>query len=193
MTRTDVMASSRPQTAAPKSRASRATRWLAVLPIVLTLGLALLAPGSAFAATETNSSGYGQEPNKPETGTSPRKKRRPRRPRLSETTPTTTTTPENRQNAALHGLRPAVELRCRPAPDGSRLLDRRRAAPPAPRRRALASATFVQQHAGRAAALTGRRLAAFKTACRRCARRVDCRPWLDAHASRLHRSCCCSC
>jgi hypothetical protein len=95
MTRTDVMASSRPQTAgAANTRTSRAARRLMVLPVVL-LGMALLAPGSAFAASET-SSGYNQEPNKPSTGTSPSKETTtpattPSTTPSSEATPTTTT------------------------------------------------------------------------------------------------------
>ena len=89
MTRTDVMASSRPRTA---GAAKRSGRRLAVLPIVLLLGLALLAPGSAFAATETTSSGYNSEPNKPSTGTSPSKETEPTTTPTT-TTPTTTTSP----------------------------------------------------------------------------------------------------
>jgi hypothetical protein len=88
MTRTDVMASSRPRTvgAAPNKRGSKALRGLLALPLVLLLALALMAPGTAFAATETTpTSGYNQEPNEPKTtpttGTSPSKE---------EGTPTTT-------------------------------------------------------------------------------------------------------
>jgi len=86
MTRTDVMASSRPRTAGAAKRVG--IRRLAVLPIVLLLGMALLAPGAALAASESNSSGYNQEPNKPSTGTSPSKETTTP---SSETTPTTTT------------------------------------------------------------------------------------------------------
>jgi len=58
---------------------------------VLLLGMALLAPGSALAASESNtSSGYNQEPNKPSTGTSPSKE---------TTTPKTTTTPTTEKAA----------------------------------------------------------------------------------------------
>ncbi len=100
MTRTDVMASSRPRTAgaAPKRNGSRATRWLTVLPIVLMLGMALFVPASALAATETNaSSGYESEPNRPETETKPSKETEPSKEKsepTSEATPTTTTAPE---------------------------------------------------------------------------------------------------
>jgi hypothetical protein len=69
MTRTGVMASSRPQTvgAAPNSRrSSSALRGLLVLPAILALVLAL-APGLAAAAEPT--SGYSSEPNKPSTTT----------------------------------------------------------------------------------------------------------------------------
>jgi hypothetical protein len=75
MTRTDVMASSRPRTAgAANTKASRAMRRLMALPAVLLLGMALLAPGSALAASESNtSSGYNQHPNNPTTATPPSK------------------------------------------------------------------------------------------------------------------------
>ena len=74
MTRTDVMASSRPRTpgAALKTR-----RKLVSLPILLLTALALVVPGSARGAEGT--SGYNQEPPKPTTTT--------------ETTPTPSTTP----------------------------------------------------------------------------------------------------
>ena len=65
-----------------------------VLPVLLLLGMALLAPGSALAASESStSSGYGQEPNKPSTGTSPSKETTtPSTTPSSTTTPTTTST-----------------------------------------------------------------------------------------------------
>jgi hypothetical protein len=75
MTRTDVMASSRPQAidAAPMRRGSTGImRRLAVVPAVLLLAMALVGPSTAFAA-EPTTSGYNQEPNKPSTGTSPSK------------------------------------------------------------------------------------------------------------------------
>ncbi len=108
MTRTDVMASSRPRTAGatPKSTRSSATRWLTVLPIVLMLGMALYAPGSALAATETTSSGYEQEPNKPSTGTSPSKETEPAKEKSEPTseTPTTTTSPETAKTLPFTGF-----------------------------------------------------------------------------------------
>jgi hypothetical protein len=73
MTRTDVMASSRPQTvgAAPIGRgSSRALRGLWALSTVALLALALLLPGAAVAAEPT--AGYNQEPNKPKTTTTPK-------------------------------------------------------------------------------------------------------------------------
>jgi hypothetical protein len=108
MTRTDVMASSRPLTtgAAPKTRGSSARRMLVALPILLLSSLALLAPGSALAATETTpTSGYNQEPNKPtttattpaptpSTGTSPSKEEgTPTTSTPKETSPTTSSSP----------------------------------------------------------------------------------------------------
>ncbi len=86
MTRTDVMASSRPRTpgAVRKTR-----RKLVSLPILLVVGLALLAPTSAFAAEET--SGYNQTPTTPTTTstTTP----------TTPTTPTTGTSPESAEKA----------------------------------------------------------------------------------------------
>jgi hypothetical protein len=105
MTRTDVMASSRPQTvgAASKRRGFR-LRALAIFPLALLMAMALLAPGVASAATETGTkSGYNQEPEKPSTGTSPSKetsepsKEEP----ASETTPTTTSTPSSEKAKTL--------------------------------------------------------------------------------------------
>jgi cytoskeletal protein RodZ len=77
MTRTDVMASSRPQAVGvAKSRkgSSGALSRLLVLPI-LVLAIAVALPAAAVAATSTTptTSGYSQEPNKPSTGTSPAK------------------------------------------------------------------------------------------------------------------------
>jgi cell division septation protein DedD len=88
MTRTDVMASSRPRNpgVAPSGTGSSTIlRGLRALPIALLLALAVLLPSTAIAA-EPGTSGYGygtQEPNKPSTSTTP------------TTTPqTTTTTPK---------------------------------------------------------------------------------------------------
>ncbi len=75
MTRTDVMASSRPQAIdeAPMRRGSTGImRRLAVVPAVLLLAMALVGPSTAFAA-EPTTTGYNQEPKKPSTGTSPSK------------------------------------------------------------------------------------------------------------------------
>jgi hypothetical protein len=84
MTRTDVMASSRPRTpgAVRKTR-----RKLVSLPILLVMGLALLAPTSAFAAEET--SGYNQTPTTPTTTATT----------TPATTPTTGTSPESAEKA----------------------------------------------------------------------------------------------
>jgi hypothetical protein len=100
MTRTDVMASSRPQTpgAAPMNKRSSTVRALVALPIVLLMALALLAPGTAVAAEET--SGYNQTPTTPAptptTGTSPTKSSEEPTKTTStpkETTPTSSTSP----------------------------------------------------------------------------------------------------
>jgi hypothetical protein len=93
MTRTDVMASSRPQNVnAVRSRKHR-RRILCALPVALLLALAVALPGTALAA-----SGYAQEPNKPatttpKTGTLPSKEAaKPTPTPASETVPTTTST-----------------------------------------------------------------------------------------------------
>ncbi len=85
MTRTDVMASSRPLT---PDVARKTRRKLVSLPILMVMGLALLAPTSAFAAEET--SGYGQTPTTPTTNTTPT---------TPATTPTTGTSPESAEKA----------------------------------------------------------------------------------------------
>jgi hypothetical protein len=85
MTRTDVVASSRPQkaSAAPKRKGSaRAMRRLVVLPVAFALTMALVLPTTALAAEGL--SGYNSKPT-PTTGTSPSKEK---------STPTKTTAPE---------------------------------------------------------------------------------------------------
>lgn len=107
MTRTDVMASSRPQTAgaAPMRRGSTGMRRLSLLPVVLLAVMALVGPGTALAATETSSkSGYGTQPTTPttpSTGTSPSKESSS--PKTSttpskETEPTTTSAPSTAES-----------------------------------------------------------------------------------------------
>src|SRR5271166_6003752 len=69
MTRTDVVASSRPQAVgAPSMKigSPRALRRLLVLPVALLLGVALVAPTMALGATAT---GYSQTPPPPTTPT----------------------------------------------------------------------------------------------------------------------------
>ena len=84
MTRTDVLASSRPQIAGavPMRRgSSRALRRLSVLPVGLLLAVALVVPTTAFAANSTtgynqtppSTTGYNQTP--PSAGTSPSKEK----------------------------------------------------------------------------------------------------------------------
>jgi uncharacterized membrane protein len=100
MTRTDVVASSRPQKAdaAPSRKgSSSALRKLAVLPVAFALVMAFIVPTSAFAAEE-GLSNYNNKPTTtsttptattpattPTSGTSPEK---------AESTPTKTTAPE---------------------------------------------------------------------------------------------------
>ncbi len=107
MTRTDVMASSRPRTpdAARKTR-----RKLVSLPILLLTALALVAPGSALAAETTPTSGYNQEPNKPPTTTTTT---------TPTTTPTTTTTPSTGTSPSKEEGTPATTAEKTPAPTES--------------------------------------------------------------------------
>jgi hypothetical protein len=99
MTRTDVMASSRPLTpgAAPMKNRTSTRRALVALPIVLLMALALLVPGAAVAAEEPTS-GYNQTPTTPattpSTGTSPSKEEgTPATTTPKETEPTTSSAP----------------------------------------------------------------------------------------------------
>jgi hypothetical protein len=97
MTRTDVMASSRPRTAgaAPiRGGSSGIRRGLLVLPVLLLMAFALATPGAAVAAgTSTTESGYNQKPNEPKEGTSPSKETTaPTTTKKSE--PATTAQPE---------------------------------------------------------------------------------------------------
>ena len=91
MTRTDVMASSRPRTAGettnPKSFA-RVRRALLLIPVLALLALTLAGPGSAFGAEGT--SGYGSTPTTP-------------------TTPTGTTTPTGSTSPSKESEKPASE------------------------------------------------------------------------------------
>ena len=93
MTRTNVMASSRPQAAdkaTTRSGSSRARRRLVILPVVLALGLAPAAPVLAAGSANPALNGYSEK-NKPNTpagsGTSPSKSTKP------PTTPAKTVSP----------------------------------------------------------------------------------------------------
>jgi hypothetical protein len=89
MTRTDVMASSRPLTPGTtptRSGSARLARRLAVIPATL-LAIALIGPGTALAAEGT--SGYGSEPPKTTTTTTTTPTTTP----TTETSPTGTTSP----------------------------------------------------------------------------------------------------
>jgi hypothetical protein len=88
MTRTDVMASSRPQTvraALNTKRSRRAPRRLALAPLALFLTIALVGPTAAFAAGEATT-GYSQTPPPPTTT--------PTTTTPTTTTPSTGTSPE---------------------------------------------------------------------------------------------------
>ena len=91
MTRTDVMASSRPHTEGAVSMRSSMpglTRRLSAISALLLLALALALPAAAFAAEPTT--GYNQTPTTPKTGTSPSKEEKTP---ASEPAPEKTTTP----------------------------------------------------------------------------------------------------
>ena len=98
MTRTDVVASSRPQKvgAAPKRKgSSSAIRRLVVLPVVLALTMALVLPTAAFAAEGL--SGYN---SKPKSETSPSKE---------SSTPTKTTAPETTSSEPTTSTEPTAK------------------------------------------------------------------------------------
>jgi hypothetical protein len=104
MTRTDVVASVRPQAqeaASMKRRSPRALRRLSVLPIALLVAVALAVPTTALAAS-TGTTGYNQTPPAPASGTSPskeastpKKETAPAKATSTPTTTTTTTTPKS--------------------------------------------------------------------------------------------------
>jgi hypothetical protein len=98
MTRTDVMASSRPHTegaVSMRSGTSGVMRRLSAISALLLLALALALPGAAFAASEPTT-GYNQTPTTPTTGTSPSKEEKP----ASEPAPEKTTTTPTAEKAS---------------------------------------------------------------------------------------------
>jgi hypothetical protein len=108
MTRTDVVASSRPQKAgaAPMRKgSSSAMRRLLVLPVAFALTMALALPATALAAEE-GLSGYNNKPTTtsttptPTTGTSPSKE---------SSTPTKTTAPEATKSEPTTSTEPAAK------------------------------------------------------------------------------------
>jgi hypothetical protein len=114
MTRTDVEASSRPQTAGTEAKrrgSSRAARRLMVLPVALLLAIAPAAPTLAATSTSKEAlSGYG---SKPSSGTSPSKSTKtpttstPSKepaPATSSSLPTTTTSPAKASSLPFTGF-----------------------------------------------------------------------------------------
>ncbi|MEA2140528.1 MAG: hypothetical protein QOC91_627 [Solirubrobacteraceae bacterium] len=108
MTRTDVVASSRPQKAgaAPMRKgSSSAMRRLLVLPVAFALTMALVLPTTALAAEE-GLSGYNNKPTTtsttptPTTGTSPSKE---------SSTPTKTTAPETTKSEPTASTEPSAK------------------------------------------------------------------------------------
>jgi hypothetical protein len=106
------MASSRPQAqGAPRAgrRSSSAWRRLIALPVVLLLGVALVAPMSAIAATTTTNkeglSGYEKKAEE-KSGTSPSKEtstpeKKETAPTTSSTTPSSSTSPSSEKASTL--------------------------------------------------------------------------------------------
>jgi hypothetical protein len=102
MTRTDVMASSRPQrrVASTGERSLRKWRRLLAASVALMLAAALVSPGLALAETTTSKeglSGYGKEEPKKETKKEEPKKEEAKKetvPSKETTTPTKETAPE---------------------------------------------------------------------------------------------------
>src|SRR5271157_2402024 len=112
MTRTDVVASSRPQTtvsARSTGKGSpRVLRRLLILPVALLLGAAFVAPGTALAA-ETGSTGYAQKPPEPTTTPSTTPATTPSTTPTSTTpTPTSGTSPSKESNAAAKSTSPST-------------------------------------------------------------------------------------
>ena len=126
MTRTDVMASSRPHTtvgaASTRRGLPRALRTFVALPVALLLSVALVAPATALAE-ETGAAGYAQKPPTPTTtttttpatppattpaattpapasGTSPSKEASTPAKAVSPSTSTTTSTPTTKAASA---------------------------------------------------------------------------------------------
>ena len=91
MTRTDVVASSRPQKANATTRRSGAVRRLLILPVAVAVALAI--PTTAFAATE-GTAGYTTPPTTPTTPTTP--------------TPTTGTSPSKEKSTPEKTTAPAT-------------------------------------------------------------------------------------
>ena len=107
MTRTDVMASSRPRTAgASRTRigSARTAGGLVTLVAVLLMTFALVLPSGALAAGESTS-GYNQKPaTTPTTGTSPSKEEKSATPASEEpskstSSPTTSSSPSTKSSA----------------------------------------------------------------------------------------------
>jgi hypothetical protein len=103
MTRTDVMASSRPRTVGA-GRMRRGAHGVGRRLTIVAALLALALPGAALAA-EPNSSGYKQTPNTPTSGTSPSK----------ESSKPTTSTP-SKETAPASSAAPASEAKASTLP-----------------------------------------------------------------------------
>jgi uncharacterized membrane protein len=112
MTRTDVVASSRPQTTVGAPSIGRGSpsvsRRLLVLPVALLLAAAFVAPTAALAAEgDSGSTGYAQKPPTPTTPTTPTTPAATT-PATTPTSPTPTsgTSPSKEANTPASGTSP---------------------------------------------------------------------------------------
>jgi hypothetical protein len=119
MTRTDVVASSRPQAAEAalmRRGSSRAWRRVVILPVALSLAVALMASTTAFAAETTT--GYSQTPPPPTTKTTPTSTTPTpttgTSPSKESSTPTTTTAPATTSAAPTSSTSPTSTAKSLP-------------------------------------------------------------------------------
>ena len=120
MTRTDVMASSRPHTtagaASTRRGLPRALRTLVALPVALLLSVALVAPATALAE-ETGANGYAQKPPTPTTPTTtapPSTTPAATTPAATTPAPTSGTSPSKEASTPAKGVAPSTSTSSSP-------------------------------------------------------------------------------
>ena len=115
MTRTDVMASSRPHTtagaASTRRGLPRARRTLVALPVALLLSAALVAPATALAE-ETGANGYSQKPPTPTTPTTTTPPSTT--PAATTPAPTSGTSPSKEASTPAKGVSPSTSTSSSP-------------------------------------------------------------------------------